>query len=192
MKVAITGHTRGIGKAIFDEMTKRSYQVHGYSRSNGWNIRWQEIRNQLLTETLDFDVFINNAYCPVAQFELLRSLVSQWHGTKKLIVNVGSKSVYADVVPDFTQDYVKDKQKQHEFINSRRLQSRPQILNLTLGLVDTQMSSSFLAEKLFPAEVAVTLVNLIEIKDRISVQDLMLDVPFQNWEDIQSQDQQAS
>lgn len=192
MKVAITGHTQGIGKAIFDEMTKRSYQVHGYSRSNGWDISLQEIRTQIVNETSDFDVFINNAYYPIAQFELLRSLVGQWHGTKKLIVNVGSKSVYADVVPDFAQDYVKDKQKQHEFINSRRLQSRPQILNLTLGLVDTHMSSRFLAEKLSPAEVAVTLVNLLEIKDRISVQALMLDVPFQNWEDIQSQDQQAS
>jgi len=184
MKVAITGHTRGIGKEIFNELSKRSYQVHGYSRSNGWDISLQEIRTQIVNETLDFDVFINNAYYPIAQFELLKLLVNQWQGTKKLIVNVGSKSIYADVIPSFMQDYVKDKRAQLEFINTRRLQAQPQILNLTLGLVDTQMSENLLAKKLAAADVASTLIDLIEIKDRIYVQDLMLDVPFQDWKDI--------
>jgi putative NADH-flavin reductase len=184
MKVAITGHTQGIGKAIFDELNNRSYQVQGYSRSNGWNISLQEIRSQILAETSDFDVFINNAYSPIAQFELLKLLVDRWQGTRKLIVNVGSKSIYADVVPNFMQDYVKDKQAQLEFINSRRLQAQPQILNLTLGLVDTQMSSNLIAEKLAASDVAATLIDLIEIKDRIYVQDLMLDVPFQDWKQI--------
>lgn len=184
MKVAITGHTRGIGKAIFDELSKRSYQVHGYSRSNGWNISLQEIRTQIVNETLDFDVFINNAYYPMAQFELLKLLVNQWQGTKKLIVNVGSKSIYADVIPSFMQDYVKDKRAQLEFINTRRLQAQPQILNLTLGLVDTQMSENLSAKKLAAADIASTLIDLVEIKDRIYVQELMLDVPFQDWKDI--------
>jgi hypothetical protein len=184
MKVAITGHTRGIGKEIFNELSKRSYQVHGYSRSNGWDISLQEIRTQIVNETSDFDVFINNAYYPIAQFELLKLLVNQWQGTKKLIVNVGSKSIYADVIPSFMQDYVKDKRAQLEFINTRRLQAQPQILNLTLGLVDTQMSENLLAKKLAAADVASTLIDLIEIKDRIYVQDLMLDVPFQDWKDI--------
>lgn len=184
MKVAITGHTQGIGKAIFDELSKRSYQVHGYSRSNGWNISLQEIRTQIVNETLDFDVFINNAYYPMAQFELLKLLVNQWQGTKKLIVNVGSKSIYADVIPSFMQDYVKDKRAQLEFINTRRLQAQPQILNLTLGLVDTQMSENLSAKKLAAADIASTLIDLVEIKDRIYVQELMLDVPFQDWKDI--------
>jgi hypothetical protein len=82
------------------------------------------------------------------------------------------------------QDYVKDKQAQLDFINSRRLKAQPQILNLTLGLVDTQMSSNLIAEKLAASDVAATLIDLIEIKDRIYVQDLMLDVPFQDWDQI--------
>jgi hypothetical protein len=184
MKVAITGHTQGIGKAIFDELDRRSHQVRGYSRSNNWDIMSLEIRNKILEETFDFDVFINNAYCPVAQFELLKSVVAHWQGTKKLIVNVGSKSIYSDVVPNFMQNYVTDKQQQLEFINSRRLMAQPQILNLTLGLVNTQMSKNLLAEKLNVFDVASTLINLIEIKDQVYVQELMLDVPFQDWSDI--------
>lgn len=184
MKVAITGHTRGIGKSIFEELTKRSYHVSGYSKSTGWDISLLETRNKILKEVFEFDVFINNAYCPLGQFELLKGLTDSWEGSKKLIVNVGSKSIYANTVPSYMESYVKDKQEQSDYIIKRRLKARPHILNLTLGLVDTEMSSMLLAEKLAPTNVAKLVVDLIELKNQIYVQELMLDVPFQDWNNI--------
>ena len=35
MKIAITGHTSGIGKAISDIQTLKGAEIKGYSRSNG-------------------------------------------------------------------------------------------------------------------------------------------------------------
>ena len=35
MKVAITGHSKGIGAAISLELTSRGHEVFGFSRANG-------------------------------------------------------------------------------------------------------------------------------------------------------------
>ena len=37
-KIAIIGHTRGIGKAIADLYTNKKYDVVGLSRSNGFDL----------------------------------------------------------------------------------------------------------------------------------------------------------
>ena len=101
-----------------------------------------------------------------------------------MILNVSSKAVYAKVVPDFMKSYVDDKQSQIDFISQRKLKAEPQILNLILGLADTQMSQSLEAKKLDPKKVAELLANLLELKDQIYVQELMIDVPFQDWDSI--------
>ena len=181
MKVAITGHTRGIGQALFNELTKKGHLVVGYSRSTGYDISEIDTQTKILEEIKDYDVFINNAYSPNAQLNLLKNCIDMWEGSKRLIVNVGSKSIYADVVPDFMKQYVLDKQNQVDLLNQRKLKANPQILNLILGLVDTEMSHQLDAKKLEPATVAELLSNLIELKDKIYVQDLVLDVPFQDW-----------
>ena len=41
MKIAITGHTRGIGKACADVF--RHHTIYGYSRSNGYDIKDAEV-----------------------------------------------------------------------------------------------------------------------------------------------------
>ena len=39
MKVAITGHSSGIGADIYDKLVDDpGFEVRGYSKSNGWNI----------------------------------------------------------------------------------------------------------------------------------------------------------
>ena len=59
MKIAITGHTRGIGKACADVF--RHDTIYGYSRSNGYDIKDAE---DIFKSAEDCDVFINNAYSP--------------------------------------------------------------------------------------------------------------------------------
>jgi hypothetical protein len=46
------------------------------------------------------------------------------------------------------------------------------------------MSDMLDADKLDPVKVAELLANLLELKDQIYVQELMIDVPFQDWDSI--------
>ena len=39
MKIAITGHKKGIGKAFADQLSARGHEIVGISRSDGENIR---------------------------------------------------------------------------------------------------------------------------------------------------------
>lgn len=188
MKVAITGHTKGIGKAIFEEMSSRGHTVLGFSRSNGYDISQLETRNAIISKIQDYDIFVNNAYSHRAQFELLKKITHAWNGLEKIIVNVGSKSIYATVLSDSMKDYVEDKRKQNEFIYQQKLKARPHIINLILGLVETDMSQMFVAKKIQASDVAKLLADVIDIHDKIYVQDLVLDVAYQNWSEIKTKD----
>ncbi len=189
MKIAITGHTKGIGQALYHELVQKGHDVYGYSRSNGYDICKEIDIDRILMETNDFDVFINNAYYPNSQLYLLKNKVQQWDNQKKLIINVASKAVHTEVVPEFMKDYIRDKKSQIDFIMQRKLKASPQILNLVVGLVDTEMSKSLSAKKLKTQDIAELLCNLITFKDRIYVQDLMIDVPYQDWTEIRPANQ---
>jgi hypothetical protein len=51
------------------------------------------------------------------------------------------------------------------------------------------MSKSLSAKKLKTQDIAELLCNLITFKDRIYVQDLMIDVPYQDWTEIRPANQ---
>ena len=56
MIIGITGHTKGLGKAIYDTL-KASHTIIGFSRTNGYNI---QSPNKIIDCLKDCDVFINN------------------------------------------------------------------------------------------------------------------------------------
>ena len=66
MKIAITGHSRGIGKACFD-LFSAEHECVGFSRSNGYDISKGIIN--IIDQSLECDVFINNAYFEFKQVE---------------------------------------------------------------------------------------------------------------------------
>ena len=86
MKIAITGHSHGIGKHIF-EFFSSTADVVGLSRSNGYDINNV---GHILDAVSDADVFINNAYCGFQQAILLEELYNQWSNTNKRIISIGS------------------------------------------------------------------------------------------------------
>ena len=59
MKIAITGHSKGIGKACYNILEKDN-EVYGFSRSNGYDIT--ENFNAIVHAVKNCDVFINNAW----------------------------------------------------------------------------------------------------------------------------------
>lgn len=176
--IAITGHTRGIGKSLSTVFAKHGCNVVGYSRSTGYDISDPSIRKKIIQECQNFDVFINNAFDVDGQFDLLQEITNSWEGTTKLIINIGSKGVYVPITT--THDaYNKAKRKQHEFIKSRLLKGSPHLLSVVSGLVDTDMSKGWDTKKIDPDELAELIYFLSNSK--IQIQEIVLDAAGLDW-----------
>ena len=88
MRIAITGHSAGIGQALARVYESQGHEVLGFSRRNGYNIRSIP---KLLEKIRDCDVFINNAQTGFAQTELLFAVYKEWQGIEnKKIINVST------------------------------------------------------------------------------------------------------
>tara|TARA_B110000503_G_scaffold58423_1_gene93437 strand:- start:4272 stop:4766 length:495 start_codon:yes stop_codon:yes gene_type:complete len=86
MKYGITGHTSGIGKALFETLPNSKV----FSRSNGYNINNKHDRRRIIEESNNCDIFINNAQDAFGQTLLLLELFCNWKDTNKTIINIGS------------------------------------------------------------------------------------------------------
>ena len=87
MKIAITGHTAGIGKALADEYMLNGNDVVGLSKREGNNIRNTA---KICDQIEPCDVFVNNAQAGYAQTELLFEMAQRWQGTKKHIIVIST------------------------------------------------------------------------------------------------------
>ena len=77
MKIAITGHSAGIGQALAKVYADRGHEIIGLSRRNGYNIRSIP---KILSMIESCDMFINNAQVGFAQTELLYKVCELWQG----------------------------------------------------------------------------------------------------------------
>jgi hypothetical protein len=102
-KIVITGHTRGIGKAIYDKFTEISCrEIAGMSRSNGYDL--EKDFDKIVAEAEGAELFINNAYRDQQQLKLFNALKNK----VDMMVVMGSVSrYYPELIPT---DYVHDKQ----------------------------------------------------------------------------------
>ena len=158
MKIAVTGHTSGIGEAVYDmcDLTLEGQNdVRGYSKSNGWNIA-EEDGDKVIQELIEFDpdVFINNAYYPGIQTKILTTLFEEWKGKPKTIVNVGSIAGYMAQVTDDPghHRYGDDKFEQAQFIvsNSFRDDNEHQIrmFNISFSFVNSALLARSIGHEL--------------------------------------------
>jgi len=89
-KIAVTGHTSGLGKSFFDLLSSQGHQVVGYSRSNNHDLRDYSVISKILDEVQGFDLFINNAKPDYAQAQIVYRLARSWEGT---LLSIGSRAV---------------------------------------------------------------------------------------------------
>jgi len=87
MKIAITGHTAGIGQALAKEYCLDGHEIVGLSKREGNNIRNTP---KICDQIEPCDVFVNNAQAGYAQTELLFEMAQRWQGTKKHIIVVST------------------------------------------------------------------------------------------------------
>ena len=96
IKYAITGHTQGIGKSLFNRL---SPNCMGFSKSTGYDITDKSCRKNILRQSHDCDVFINNATDNFAQTYMLIDILNAWINLpEKRIINVGSRIAQYDTL----------------------------------------------------------------------------------------------
>ena len=88
MKVAITGHSAGIGQALTKIYEAQGHEIIGLSRRNGYNIRSLPKVASMIEPC---DMLINNAQVGYAQTELLFEVWRRWRGQQKYIVNISTQ-----------------------------------------------------------------------------------------------------
>lgn len=164
MKVAVTGHTRGIGKALFDYFALQNNNVVGFSKTTGYNITDYSSRKRILEEIKDFDIFVNNAYNNYDHFQLLllKEVFDQWSGQQKVIINISSR--YTE---DTTNIYSQTKLKQDIFCQ-KHLFDLPKIINIKPGLVDTDRVKQIKGNRLTTAQV----VEVVDFSLKNNVQSV--------------------
>lgn len=101
MKIAITGHTAGIGQALAEEYVLDGHEVVGLSKRDGNNIRNIP---KICDQIEPCDVFVNNAQAGYAQTELLFGMANRWQGTGKHIIVISTIMTQAPVAFDSSLD----------------------------------------------------------------------------------------
>lgn len=139
-KIAITGHTSGIGQAFAKVYKDRGHEVVGLSRRNGYNIK----NIAKCVEAIEpCDIFINNAQVGFAQTELLFGVHQVWQRVpNKQIINIGTlmASLPSSCIEglDMLHYHVQKTTLEEAIRQLRGLQHWPKLCLVKPGKVDTQ------------------------------------------------------
>lgn len=179
MKIAITGHTSGIGKALYDIYSEEN-EVLGFSRTNGYDISNNKIVNDIVQESLDCDVFINNAYYSIAQVNILNNLWNFWSRDKsKTIVNISSLSKYPGVSGNQSGYSAHKAALSHQaFLLMFKGTRKCRMINVNPGWVDTPMTEGNTANMLTAPECAEQIAHAINLPQHIEIGELSLWRPY--------------
>lgn len=188
MKVAITGHTRGIGKEITNILEETGFEVRGYSSSTGFNV----MRPKSIVKDIvdwDADIFINNAYAPDAQVRLLYLMYENWQNKNKMIINLGAIS--SDSVnnfkemgynPDWTT-YVSDKARldfASKQLSNLYKKGKCKVTNIRPGFVKTDSTSMFESiagdVMMSPRHAAELICTVIGLNKNQQIRDISFDI----------------
>tara|TARA_B100000029_G_scaffold82636_1_gene73653 strand:- start:816 stop:1418 length:603 start_codon:yes stop_codon:yes gene_type:complete len=166
MKIAITGHTSGVGKSLYDKLVGLGHTVFGYSRANGFDLSNKDQVAKLVKKIVyreninytkggfeyeddDVDVFINNAYYNWSQVDLLYKVYEPWRDKDKIIINIGS------VTGDSSKKYMHEYQVHKVALDNACKQLQPlgkcKVINVRPGWVDT----NFNPKKTIPKDIEI-------------------------------------
>lgn len=128
MKVAITGHTQGLGKKLYEYFIERGDEVIGISRTTGYDIS-KDI-DKIVEISSSCDLFINNTYKENYQLEILKKIENN---VKNIIVCGSTSRMYTEII---TSDYAKHKQKLAEACRLISIKPKgPNVLHLDMSYI---------------------------------------------------------
>lgn len=161
-RIFITGHTRGIGKAIFDLYKSKNYLCYGVSKSTGLDI--EKDCDTIVQQMANFKYIVLNAYAKDSQLKMLKEIIALYQNDDKHVAVITSTSgTPAGMDSSFKEQeynwYCKNKKELIEFIEKSQqdLYDKPiQIYDICPDTVKTDMSQGLWEEypKLEATEVA--------------------------------------
>ena len=165
-KIAVVGHSRGIGKAICDLYSKKKYDVVGMSKSNGFDLVHDQ--EKILEEMQDCSLVVLNAHSDRGQLTLLKKIYGR-HSFDKMKVAVITSTSGIEEEPDYNQFKIWDKFKYVQYCEIKKelieyidqlqeeLRSKPlSVYDVCPDVVDTDMTKGVWEDlpKLTAEEVA--------------------------------------
>jgi len=144
MKIAITGHTSGIGQALAKIYADQGHEIVGLSKRNGYDIR----HTLKIADLIDScDLFVNNAQEGYAQTELLYEMHRRWKGTANKKIMIISTMMTISPTPTLPGEDIKEYYNQKQALEQavRQLVFTdiwPQMLLVKPGNVATSIKDS--------------------------------------------------
>jgi short-subunit dehydrogenase len=161
-KIAIIGHTKGIGKAIADLYKKKKYQVIGLSSSNGYDLQCSQV--EIMEQLDDCPLVVINAYVGRGQMTLLKRIYGKYlFENKKVAVITSTSGTPIGEDEDLQNreyiDYCKNKKNLIGYIEElqQELLNKPlSVYDVCPDVVDTDMTKGLWEDlpKLKAVEVA--------------------------------------
>lgn len=185
MKIAITGHSAGIGKALTKVYQERGHEIIGLSRRTGYNIRSLP---KILNSIRECDMLINNAQSGYGQVELLFSVWDMWKENKeKIIINISTMMTSQPISSinglEFDAYRIQKLALEEAHRQLRFKEGGPKLILVKPGAVATQEGQS---EPKYANvdEWANTLINCLEcVGPKLLISEISLGVNY-GWQKI--------
>lgn len=130
MRCLVTGHTKGIGLAIYQGLVAQGFSVDGISRGTNYDISTEY--SLILSQAVNYDLVVNNAYHPEYQIKLLEDLA----GKVKNIISIGSVAGYYSEIVTKKHQYTASKKKLIELNKRLSYQPNSNLLLINVGLAE--------------------------------------------------------
>jgi len=180
-KILITGHTRGIGAAVYSLFSESGHYCEGYSLSNGFDVNRD--CDLIVDRVKDFDWIVLNAYAQRSQENMLKKIVERYQDEDKRVVVITSTSGNPECVDDnitdpFYKEYIIMKRDLIGYIASVQQQlifKKLNVFDVCPDIVDTDMTKGLWTPypRLSPADVAEC-VRLVLTQKKYNINQIVL------------------
>jgi len=181
MKVAVTGHTSGIGQGLYQYFEAQGHEVLGFSTHNGYTL--PEAEDQVLEQIQHCDIFVNNALPIASQISLLKKLWPSWEDADKKIIVIGSiASRLQCAARSGLEDYQREKKELDAVCNTLRyfdpemIQGKPcSLIAIHPGFVDTNIFQPGSPIAKPPTAVMLSVAQVVDVVNYILTSPIKID-----------------
>jgi NAD(P)-dependent dehydrogenase (short-subunit alcohol dehydrogenase family) len=174
MKVAVTGHTSGIGQGLYQYFESQGHEVQGFSRRNGYAL--PDAEDRVFEQLQSCDVFVNNALPVTSQISLLKKLWPKWKNADKKIIVIGSIAAMRQhaALPGL-EEYQQYKKELDIVCNTLRypawdqaqLSPRCSLIAIHPGYVDTNIFSMAGSIAQPPMDLMLSVAQVVDMVDYV-------------------------